>query len=169
MDIKIEQLQMSDARDLYEFELTNREYFEGMVPSRGDEFYHIDTFTKRLSSLLSEQAQGFSYFYLIKNHQGLILGRINIVDIDQSQSLGHIGYRIGKEYTGKRMAQKALQLLIELTKNLGVKQLSAKTTSNNIASQKVLKKNGFKQVSTIREEVVMKGNSLEFIHFMKFI
>ena len=67
------------------------------------------------------------------------------------------------------MAQKALQLLIELTKNLGVKQLSAKTTSNNIASQKVLKKNGFKQVSTIREEVVMKGNSLEFIHFMKFI
>ncbi|TKD70390.1 GNAT family N-acetyltransferase [Pseudalkalibacillus hwajinpoensis] len=169
MEITIEKLQYSDARKLFEFECENREYFEGMVPSRGDEFYHFETFIERLGSLINEQALGLSSFHLIKNNHDLILGRINIVDIDQLQNLGHIGYRVGKDHTGKGIAQKALKLLTEGIRNEGVKQLFAKTTSNNIASQKVLEKNGFKQISTSEEEIKMRGQILKFVHYKRLI
>lgn len=169
MDMTIQKLQLSDARNLFEFETVNREYFEGMVPSRGDEFYNYDTFMERLGSLLKEQAQGLSSFFLIKNNDEKILGRINIVDIDESQSLGYIGYRVGKEYIGKGIAQIALMLLTESMRDEGYERLLAKTTSNNIASQKVLEKNGFIKGSTGEEEVIMNGQSVRFVDFIRFL
>lgn len=169
MDIKIEKLQLSDASDLFKFETVNRGYFEEMVPSRGNEFYNYDIFIERLGSLLKEQAQGLSSFFLIKNNHGLILGRINIVDIDEFQSLGYIGYRVGKDHIGKGIAQKALELLTEGMRNEGFKQLLAKTTSNHIASQRILEKNGFKKVSTSEEEIIMNGQSVKFVHFIRFL
>lgn len=44
MDIIIEKLQYADAENLFEFELENRDYFEEMVPSRGDDYYNFETF-----------------------------------------------------------------------------------------------------------------------------
>ncbi|MBN8208124.1 GNAT family N-acetyltransferase [Bacillus sp. NTK071] len=169
MDITIEELQLADARNLFEFEIVNREYFEAMVPSRGDGFYNYECFIEKLGSLLQEQTQGLSSFFLIKNSDGLILGRINIVDIDQFQSLGSIGYRVGKDQAGKGIAQKALKLLIEEMRNQGIKQILAKTTSNNIASQRILEKNGFKKTATSEEEMMMNGQSLKFVHYKRLI
>jgi [ribosomal protein S5]-alanine N-acetyltransferase len=166
MDIVIEKLQHSDAEELFVFELENRDFFEEMVPSRGDNYYNFETFKKRHQALLDEQAKGLSYFYLIKNKNGSILGRINLVDIDKVEYSGHIGYRMGKSYTGKGIASKALKLLMETTYKHGIKQLLAKTTNNNIASQRVLEKNGFKRVITNDEELIMNGQSLKFVHYM---
>lgn len=169
MDITIEKLQLPDARNLFEFEMVNREYFEEMVPSRGDEFYNYDTFMERLGSLLKEQAQGLSSFFLIKNNDGLILGRINIADIDEFKSLGYIGYRVGKDHIGKGLAQLALKLLADKMRNEGFERLLAKTTSNNIASQRILEKNGFIKRSTGDEEIMMNGQSVNFVHFIRFL
>ena len=67
MDIYIEKLQVTDAEDLYKFELENRKNFEEMVPTRGDDYYNPEFFKKRHEALLEEQVQGDSYFYLIKD------------------------------------------------------------------------------------------------------
>ena len=166
MDIIIEKLQYADAENLFEFELENRDYFEEMVPSRGDDYYNFETFKKKHHALLDEQVQGLSYFYLIKNKNGLILGRINLVDIDKSQNLGHVGYRVGKVYTGKGIASKALKILIKTMSKQGIKQLLAKTTTNNIASQKVLEKNGFMHAVISTDEFKMNGQSLKFVYYM---
>lgn len=166
MDITIEKINYTDAENLFEFELENRVYFEEMVPSRGDDYYNFATFKKRHEALLDEQAQGSSRFYLIKNKNGLILGRMNLVDIDKSKSLGHIGYRVGRVHTGKGIAYMALKLLLETESKHGIKQISAKTTTNNIASQKVLEKNGFKHIATGDEEFEMNGQSLRFIYYL---
>jgi [ribosomal protein S5]-alanine N-acetyltransferase len=164
MDITIEKLHETDAEKLYEFELENRDFFEEMVPSRGDEYYNFENFKKRHQALLDEQAKGLSYFFLIKDKDDLILGRINIIDIDKSQKLGHVGYRVGKAYTRKGVASKALKLLIDTMNNQGIKQILAKTTINNIASQKVLKKAGFKQLA-INDEEFTKGQRVKFISY----
>ena len=143
MDIYIEKLQDTDAEGLYKFELDNRAFFEEMVPTRGNDYYNLEVFKKRHEDLLEEQVQGGSYFYLIKDKDNSILGRINVVDIDKSQKTGHLGYRVGQAHTGKNIATKALKLLIETVTDIDIKQIKAKTTTNNIASQKVLEKNGF--------------------------
>lgn len=165
MEIRLEKLQLSDAKKLYEFELENRGYFEKMVPSRGEEYYHFDNFTLRHEALLEEQANDQSYYYLIKNEHNFILGRINLVDIDKTRNLGHLGYRVGKAYTGKGVASEALHLLVKNINKLGIKQISAKTTTNNIGSQKVLEKNGFKHLLTRDEEFEMNGNIVKFVYY----
>ncbi|WP_249872648.1 GNAT family N-acetyltransferase [Oceanobacillus saliphilus] len=166
MNIAIKKLQEEEFEKLFEFELENRAYFEEMVPSRGDDYYNLETFKQRNKALMDEQNQGVSYFYLINNQEGIILGRMNLVDIEKSQGLGHIGYRVGKAYTGKGIANIALNLLLETTTVLGIRQISAKTTTNNIASQKVLEKNGFQYIATADEEFKMNGQLLSFVYYV---
>ena len=165
MDISLEVLRHTDAKKLYEFELENRDYFEKMVPSRGDDYYNWESFNTRHEDLLDELAKGLSYFYLIKNENGVIVGRMNVVDIDKSRNLGYLGYRVGEAYTGIGIANKALKLLLSIMKEEGIKQILAKTTTNNIASQKILEKNGLKHISTSDEEVKINGQSLKFVNY----
>ena len=61
---------------------------------------------------------------------------MNVTDIDKQQRLGHIGYRVGKEYSGKGVAHTALQLVVDLMRQEGILVMDAQTTTNNIASQK---------------------------------
>lgn len=166
MDIILEKLNSADAEQLFAFELTNRAYFEEMVPTRGNDYYNFDFFKSRHESLLEEQAQGSSYFYLIKDKDGSILGRMNIVDIEESQGIGHLGYRVGQIHTGKGSANRALKLLIEQVVEEGrIKQIKAQTTTNNIASQKVLEKNGFEQIGTSDETFEMNNQQLTFVYY----
>ncbi|WP_277585784.1 GNAT family N-acetyltransferase [Psychrobacillus antarcticus] len=165
MDIFIEKLLVTDAEDLYNFELGNRTFFEEMVPTRGDGYYNPETFKKRHETLLEEQVIGGSCFYLIKDHNSSIVGRINLVDMDESDKIGYLGYRVGQAHTGKGIAKKALKLLVETVTDEGVKQIKAKTTTNNIASQRVLEKNGFERIGTSREEFEMNGRRLKFVYY----
>ncbi|WP_214483535.1 GNAT family N-acetyltransferase [Bacillus sp. SM2101] len=165
MDILIEQLDVTDAHNLYKFELQNRKFFEEMVPSRGDDYYGLEVFKKRHETLLEAQAQGSSYFYLIKSTDGSIVGRINLVDIDKSQKIGHLGYRVGQLYARKGVAKKAVKLLLEQLTDQDIIQVKAKTTTNNITSQKVLEKNGFKHSKSYDEEFEMNDQKLNFVYY----
>ena len=165
MSICIEELQRSDAVNLLEFELENRVFFEETVPTRGDEYYTPGIFNKRLEALLDEQLQGISRFYLIKNMEQRIVGRINVVDYDKNLKSCQLGYRIGKEHTGKGMASKALALLLASLVDTNIEIIQAKTTTNNIASQKVLEKNGFEKVDTTGEPIEINEQKVNFIYY----
>ena len=108
---------------------------------------------------------GISLFYLIKNQEGEILGRINVVDLNGTNKTGHLGSRVGQVYTGKGVANQALKLLMKTLAETEIKQIEAKTTTNNIPSQKVLEKNGFKRVSGNNEEFEIEGEKLSFLHY----
>ncbi|WP_156856667.1 GNAT family N-acetyltransferase [Oceanobacillus sp. AG] len=131
----------------------------------GDKYYIFENFTKKNKALLDEQSKGLSYFYLIKNEDGLILGRINLVNVDKNQGTGHIGYRVGESYIGKGIANKSVNLLLTTINKQEIKEILAKTTTDNIASQRVLEKNGFKHIATSDETFEMNGESLRFIYY----
>ena len=166
MGITLEALHINDAESLFEFELENRTFFEEMVPSRGDDYYIFEIFKRRQQALLDEQAQGRSYFYLIKNNNGSILGRMNVIDIDETQKTGHVGYRVGQRYIGKGIASKALKLLLKVASEMGLATIQAKTTTNNKASQIVLEKNGFTLIATRNEEFEFAGQKVQFLHYV---
>lgn len=136
-----------------------------MVPTRGDEYYNPEYFKKRHETLLEEQVKGSSYFYLIKDKDSSILGRINLVDIDESDKIGYLGYRVGQAYTGKGIANKALKILVDTITNEDVKQIKAKTTTNNLASQRILEKNGFERIGISSEAFEMNGQRLSFVYY----
>lgn len=67
----------------------------------------------------------------------------------------------GQAHIGKGIASKALKILVETVTDEDVKQIKAKTTTNNIASQRVLEKNGFERIGS--EEFEMNGQRLSFV------
>ncbi|WP_226658237.1 GNAT family N-acetyltransferase [Pseudalkalibacillus hwajinpoensis] len=166
MKVRIAKLQETDAETLFQFENENRSYFRMMVPDRGDDYYHYESFKNKFDQLLIEQAQGISIFYLIRDESFTILGRINLVDFDASNGKAELGYRIGEKYTGIGIASIALKLLLdEMSKNEYVQRISARTTTNNIASQKILTKNGFTYIDTDHNEVDLNGNKVKLLHY----
>ncbi|WP_369899600.1 GNAT family N-acetyltransferase [Bacillus manliponensis] len=167
MNISLHPLQMSDTEQLFQFELVNRDFFEETVPPRGNNYYHFESFKEKLKDLLSEQEQGSSYFYLIKDEQHSIVGRINVVDIDTFQKLGYLGYRIGESYTGKGVASKALRLLLEIMDKKEIQQIKAQTTTHNRVSQKTLENNGFQYITTDKEEFEMNGQKVRFVYYTR--
>lgn len=166
-DIYIDRLNEQDAQELFAFECNNRRFFEHTVQSRGDDYYSFGTFEIRHKELLKEQEDAISSFYLIKDGSGIIVGRINLVDIDPINGTAHVGYRIGEAFTQKGIANEALKLLVNLAPELNVTQIHAITTSSNLASQKVLGKNGFERISINTENNADTGQKVTFYHFSK--
>ncbi|WP_349409625.1 GNAT family N-acetyltransferase [Pseudalkalibacillus sp. SCS-8] len=164
MGIRIEKLKTTDAEELYTFELENRAFFEEMVPTRGEDYYKPAFFQERHTSLIEEQEQSSSRFYLIKDQAGSILGRINVV-LDESRMNADIGYRIGRAHTGKGIAKQALNLVLQDLIPNDVKHVHAKTTSTNIASQKILEKNGFEYVGMDDKCFEMNGQEMKFVTY----
>ncbi|WNS74981.1 GNAT family N-acetyltransferase [Bacillus sp. DTU_2020_1000418_1_SI_GHA_SEK_038] len=164
MKIFIEKLCETDFERLFIFDLENRHFFETMVPSRGDDYYEYDNFKLKNEALLEEQSRGISYFYLIKDESDSILGRINLVDIDPVERVGSVGYRIGEVHTGQGIANHALKMLLEEVSELGVKHIKAMTTTDNVASQKVLEKNRFVLMAA-REEDSNLNEENGFIYY----
>ncbi|TAA67466.1 GNAT family N-acetyltransferase [Planococcus salinarum] len=164
MAISLTLLQEADAQELYDFEVENRRFFEKMVPGRGDDYFVWETFIQRHQDLLDEQETGLSRFYLVKDENDRIAGRMNLMDIDKENGVAEIGFRIGKAHIGKGIGNHALNLL--LSEPLPVRQIRAKTTTVNIPSQKVLEKNGFIRMGIGDEEFEMNAQKMRFVHYL---
>lgn len=164
MQVIITLLNEVDVEELYQFEVHNRVFFEKMVPSRGEDYYHVETFKVRHKELLLEQEKGLSRFYLIRKVSGEIIGRLNLVDIDSKECTASVGFRVGEQFVGKGIAYQALKLLLKT--ELSIKKIHGKTTTNNIASQKVMEKSGFNKVSTSDEDFHFNGEKVKFLHYL---
>ena len=91
---------------------------------------------------------------------------MNIVDIDETQKTGHVGYRVGQGYIGQGIASEALKLLLMTASEMGLDTIQAKTTTNNKASQIVLEKNGFAYISTSNEVFEIAGQRVKFLYYV---
>jgi len=164
MDITLKRLTASDKDALHKFECENRTYFEASVPSRGDNYYDLEEFNKRHEALLTEQSEGNSRFYLIKNKANVIVGRINLVDIDETAKSAHIGFRVGEAYIGNGVAKNALAMLLALEKD--IQTVYGKTSTDNIGSQKVMISSGFTPYEANEETMTFNGKTLTFVHYV---
>ncbi|KHF39088.1 hypothetical protein LQ50_17440 [Halalkalibacter okhensis] len=158
MDVFLQRLSLEYAEQLLEFEVENRIFFEKMVPGRGDQYYKKDTFLTFLSELLGEQDRGEGQYYLILSKDKTILGRINLFNVKENPYFSaDIGYRIGQKYLRSGIASKSVEMLMrKLKAKYNQLNISAKTTSHNYGSKKILEKNGF-----VLDEVEVGGAKLE--------
>ncbi|WP_235852038.1 GNAT family N-acetyltransferase [Niallia nealsonii] len=102
----------------------------------------------------------------MKGEQDSILGRINVVDINILEKTGELGYRVGEKHGGKGVANFVLKLLLKnVCEEKKITRIYAKTAFINIASQKVLTKNGFQYIGTSKEKVAMSKKELSFLHY----
>lgn len=166
-DTIINLLKESDAQELFTFELKNRAFFERVGFPRGDNYYELNNFNIIIKEQIEEQKKGLSYMYLIKNHSGMILGRINLVSIVRGIfNKAELGYRMGEEHQGKGYATNAIKLVLDEAANKHkLHRIEAGTSPNNIGSQIALIKNNFQFVGRFSKYIYKNGEWCDSIYF----
>lgn len=128
---------------LFQFELENREWFESLIYSRGDDFYSYIGVKKHISESIINNALGTLYSAVLIV-DGVIVARGNLKDICTENNRCSIGYRVAKKEAGKGYASYCLAELIRIANNLySINELEAQVLDNNPASIAVLKKQSF--------------------------
>jgi ribosomal-protein-alanine N-acetyltransferase len=137
---ELQRLHAGHAPAVLAFELANRAYFAASVPDRGDDFF--DQFNDRYNALLAEQEAGVCAFHVLVGEEGLVLGRFNLVDIEDHTA--ELGYRVAQHVAGRGVATATVRELCQLAASqYRLRTLRAATVRQNAASQKVLTKAGF--------------------------
>ncbi|MFI5628132.1 GNAT family N-acetyltransferase [Streptomyces sp. NPDC051664] len=137
---ELKRLHVSHAPAVLAFELANRAYFAAAVGDRGSEFFA--RFTDRYNALLAEQEAGICAFYVLVAEDSSVLGRFNLVDIEDHTA--ELGYRVAQHVAGRGVATATVREVCRLAAaQHGLHTLRAATARQNVASQKVLTKAGF--------------------------
>ncbi|MGQ7786082.1 GNAT family N-acetyltransferase [Nesterenkonia sp. K-15-9-6] len=139
----IELLAAAHRDRLLSFEERNREYFAQSIPDRGDDFFA--QFDHRLQVLLEAQDAGIDLFHVILGPEGgqPIIGRINLTDVDAGGA--SLGYRVAEAAAGRGVATWAVGRICELAVgSYGLCTLTAEVSHGNVASRRVLERNGFR-------------------------
>jgi [ribosomal protein S5]-alanine N-acetyltransferase len=126
------------------FERDNRAYFAKSISDRGDSFF--EQFSERHRELMAEQQAGACAFYVLVDENGAVVGRFNLYDI--SDGTARVGYRVAEQVSGHGVATSGLRTLCRMAReNFGLQTLTAATSNENVASQRVLLKSGFAYVA----------------------
>ncbi|MFF8477228.1 GNAT family N-acetyltransferase [Streptomyces sp. NPDC015414] len=137
---ELKRLHADHAAAVLAFELANRAYFAAWVSDRGDEYF--DHFTDRYDALLAEQEAGICAFYVLVGEDGSVLGRFNLVDIEDGTA--QLGYRVAQHVAGRGVATGTVRELCRLAASRhGLRTLRAAAARQNAASRKVLTNTGF--------------------------
>ncbi|MFI9244928.1 GNAT family N-acetyltransferase [Streptomyces sp. NPDC053086] len=137
---ELKRLHATHAPAVLAFELANRTYFAASVPDRGDDYFN--QFTERYDALLAEQQAGVCAFYVLLAEDGSVLGRFNLVNIENRTA--ELGYRVAQHVAGHGVATATVRELCRLAaQRHGLRTLRAATSHDNAASHRVLTKAGF--------------------------
>lgn len=137
---ELKRLHAGHAPAVLAFELANRAYFAASITDRGDDYF--ERFTERYDALLAEQEAGICAFHVLVAEDGSVLGRFNLVDIEDHGA--ELGYRVAQQVAGRGVATATVLELCRLAADrYGLRTLRAATAHQNVASQKVLTKAGF--------------------------
>ena len=164
--ISLELLSEENSLDVYSFEKENREYFERNLPPRPANYFDLEGFKEITRELLREQENHDVYMHLIRDAQGVMVGRINLSVLGKDRKTAELGYRIGEKYTNLGYASEAVKLVLEKAfTTYGFNRIIAGTAIGNLASQRVLLKNGFTYSRVIENDLQMHN---EWIHTAVF-
>ena len=142
--ISLELMSEENSIDVYSFEKENREYFERNLPPRPGSYFDPEGFKEITRELLTEQENHDVYMHLIRDSQGIMVGRINLNVLESDRKTAELGYRIGENFTNLGYASKAVKLVLEKAfHTYGLDRIIAGTAMDNLASKRVLLKNGF--------------------------
>lgn len=117
----------------------DRAYLSDTIPNP----YHLEDAKEYIA--MANQSEGQTGIYRAILNDGKIVGNISVVkkkDIRQKDS--ELGYYLDKDFCSRGIMTEAVrQILLLSFKQLDIIRISAYTFAENIASQRVLEKNGF--------------------------
>ena len=135
---------IDDAPQLGNLVERNREFLSPWEPTRPDEYFTADGQRRAIEEALRQYEQGALVPRVILEG-GAIVGRVTLSNIVRGafQSC-NLGYWVSAECNGRGFATAAVKEIVgEAFLEMRLHRIEAGTLLHNIASQRVLEKNGF--------------------------
>lgn len=136
---------LDDALSLTELICANRDFLAPWEPLRNDEYFTVDGQRTGIQDVLLRYSEGTTVPHVILDSWGQLVGRITLNGIVRGpfQSCS-VGYWVGAAHNGRGLATAAVRDIRRVAfDDLGLHRVQAETLLHNVASQKVLERNGF--------------------------
>lgn len=159
-DFYLRPLKPGDEHLVLAFELKNKEHIMRTAGTRPENFYTLDIQTRNVQRAIQAFSDQSMFRFLIMKDEETLLGIISLNDVSLSPSLMScfVGYYVGEDVQGQGIATKALKVICDFGFNeLHLHRIEAGVMPSNIASQRVLEKNGFVKEGLARQNVHING------------
>lgn len=158
-------LNSNDDEALLVFEYENRQWFERFITPREASMFSTFGIRKHIDYCLSEYQQKRMLPMIVDSDDGAIIGRVNFHDIKFKQGVATLGYRFAQQAAGKGIATQMVSKAMTVLQRLGFRRVLAVVVSDNIASQRVLEKCGFRQMNLVANYVTLQGQSVDCFRY----
>jgi [ribosomal protein S5]-alanine N-acetyltransferase len=156
----------ADAAELADVLTANREFHAPWDPLRSASYFTVESQRAGISDALQRHAEGLTLPHVIVD-QGRIVGRITLNGIVRGPFLScSVGYWLDQAATGRGLATAALQEISGIAfGELGLHRIQAETLLHNVASQRVLERNGFTRIGLAPAYLCIQGRWQDMIIF----
>jgi ribosomal-protein-alanine N-acetyltransferase len=138
-------VRVSDAPVLAQLLRANADFLAPWSPVRAEDYATVDGQAADVREALGLAEQGGCLPHVILDGSGEVVGRVTLSSIIRGafQSCS-VGYWVGAEAGGRGLATAAVGDVVRLAfDDLGLHRVQAETLLHNVASQRVLERNGF--------------------------
>jgi ribosomal-protein-alanine N-acetyltransferase len=136
---------LDDAPVLAELLRVNRDFLAPREPIRADDYFTVEGQRVAVAAALERHEQGTAIAHVILGDSGQVVGRITLNEIVRGpfQSCS-VGYWVSAADNGRGLATAAVRDIKRVAfEEVGLHRIQASTGLHNVASQRVLDRNGF--------------------------
>jgi len=153
-------LTSEDADELSALLIENREFLARVEPARDERFFTIAGQRERI------EGDALSFAILAGNR---IAGTVTLSNIVRGPfQSATLGYWVAERLGGRGLATQAVQEVVAIAfEELRLHRLQAATLIDNVASQRVLEKNGFEPIGLARRYLRIAGDWRDHLLFQR--
>lgn len=158
---------VDDAPALTELVRRNREFLAPWEPLRDDAYFTVGVQRAGIEDSLVRHAQGTTAPRVILDQSGALVGRITLSGIVRGpfQSCS-LGYWVDESHNGQGLATAAVGEILRVAfADLKLHRVQAETLPHNVASQKVLMRNGFTRIGFAPQYLSIAGRWQDHVLF----
>ena len=158
-----------DEAEIYlNYQLSNKDFLEVYEPLREDKFYTMEGQKEELKARYQQYLNGSSISFGIF-YKEVLVGKIRISNIVFGSFKGaNIGYALHRDYLNRGLMSEAVDMVLDYAfHTMGLHRIEASTLTDNLASQRVLGNNGFKQLGLNEKYLLINGEWRD--HFTFYI
>ena len=162
-------LDKNDAALLKEYLFSNKSFLEQWEPKRNPDYFEIDSIEKMLEfEKQAEDAKQAISLYIFKKDDGKLIGNVKLSNIVYGIFLScFTGYKLDKDELSKGYMTEALKEVVRIAfEEYGLHRIEANIMPRNKASQKVVKKLGFKKEGKSKKYLKINGIWEDHIHYV---
>jgi ribosomal-protein-alanine N-acetyltransferase len=157
LDVELCVMRPADAAALLDLHVRNREYWRASGARREDAWFTLQTQRRRLEDEASDRAEdrGLAFGILV---DGRLAGRLSLSNIVRGPFCNaYLGYAVDEAHAGRGVGTAALSAAVQVAWEHGLHRVQAATSPDNLASQRVLAKAGFRREGLAKRYLRLDG------------